>query len=342
MADVARCPLLPLLACCALVTALAGCAGADAPQPRAAAPSATPAGPRWPGEARYELDLAYDERRFALSGGQRISFANTGPAPLASVWLRVWGNAFGSCRAPRVRVSVVAGGRAGKRRRACTALEVVLERPLAPGQRGELDLRIAIRAPARPDRFGRAHGIAYFGNALPVLAVADADGWQLPPYTFAGESFYALSAAWRVRVRVADGVTVASTGARAAGDPTTLAAPRSRDFMLAIGRMRVTETHEGSVVLRHFAPRAARASAARRVLSTARLSMRTYTRLFGPYGRPELDLVQGPGGLAMEYPGLVLTPTFPTAVAHEIAHQWWYSIVGNDQWTEPWLDESFA
>ena len=28
--------------------------------------------------------------------------------------------------------------------------------------------------------------------------------------------------------------------------------------------------------------------------------------------------------------------------AHEIAHQWWYGAVGNDQVYEPWLDESFA
>jgi len=28
--------------------------------------------------------------------------------------------------------------------------------------------------------------------------------------------------------------------------------------------------------------------------------------------------------------------------AHELGHQWWYSIVGNDQYREPWLDESAA
>jgi aminopeptidase N len=30
------------------------------------------------------------------------------------------------------------------------------------------------------------------------------------------------------------------------------------------------------------------------------------------------------------------------AVAHELAHQWWYGLVGDDQWHAPWLDESFA
>jgi aminopeptidase N len=27
---------------------------------------------------------------------------------------------------------------------------------------------------------------------------------------------------------------------------------------------------------------------------------------------------------------------------HEVAHQWWYSLVGNDQLDEPWLDEALT
>jgi aminopeptidase N len=37
-----------------------------------------------------------------------------------------------------------------------------------------------------------------------------------------------------------------------------------------------------------------------------------------------------------------MTPDDPYIVAHELAHQWWYSLVGDDQWRSPWLDESFA
>ena len=28
--------------------------------------------------------------------------------------------------------------------------------------------------------------------------------------------------------------------------------------------------------------------------------------------------------------------------AHEVSHQWWYGVVGNDQVREPWLDEGLA
>lgn len=27
---------------------------------------------------------------------------------------------------------------------------------------------------------------------------------------------------------------------------------------------------------------------------------------------------------------------------HELAHQWWYGIIGNNEYADPWLDESFA
>jgi aminopeptidase N len=44
----------------------------------------------------------------------------------------------------------------------------------------------------------------------------------------------------------------------------------------------------------------------------------------------------------MEYPGLVLDMPSQTAAAHELAHQWFYGIVGDDEYTSPWLDESFT
>jgi aminopeptidase N len=73
---------------------------------------------------------------------------------------------------------------------------------------------------------------------------------------------------------------------------------------------------------------------------------------FGPYPFAELDVVETPthaGGI--EYPGLVvindtyyetLSERMEWVVVHEVAHQWWYSLVGNDQVDEPWLDEALV
>jgi len=59
-------------------------------------------------------------------------------------------------------------------------------------------------------------------------------------------------------------------------------------------------------------------------------------------------------GQGMEYPEIVFVQMttaaigerswahFAALLSHEIAHQWFYGIVGDNQWREPWLDESFA
>ena len=177
---------------------LAGCfggGGSDPPEPRTA-PRAAKAAERWPDGARYALGLRYDEQALALEGSERVSFANTGPKTLRSVWLRTWANAYGSCAKPLAEVRVTEGGRAGARRRGCTALQVLLADPLAPGERAELTLDVRITVPRRADRFGRMGDIAVFGNAIPLLAVADRTGWRLPPYTDRGESFFSLASSW--------------------------------------------------------------------------------------------------------------------------------------------------
>ena len=68
----------------------------------------------------------------------------------------------------------------------------------------------------------------------------------------------------------------------------------------------------------------------------------------GPYGYPTLDVVQSAGGSGMESPGLIWIPTGTAAsnlrylAAHEVAHQWFYGIVGNDQVRDPFTDEALA
>jgi len=333
--------------------ALAGCGGGGGEPRPAATPAATArpqepgagagAAERWPQPERYALDLTYDARRFSLRGSERIELRNTGPEPLASVWLRTWGNAFGGCGRRYVRVDVTGGGRAGAERARCTALRVRLERPLEPGAGTTLELRVGVTAPRRPDRFGRFAGAAYFGNALPLLAIADADGWSLPPYTFRGESFYSLSAPWEVRLRLPPGTRAAMTGTTEGGVTTAVA----RDFTIVAGPLRETVRREGELTLRHWRLRESRGDAGR-ALRLAGAAMRSYARWFGPYERDELDVVEGPrvlargAGLGMEYPELVLTPARALVVRHEVAHQWWHGIVGNDEYAEPWLDESFA
>jgi hypothetical protein len=69
---------------------------------------------------------------------------------------------------------------------------------------------------------------------------------------------------------------------------------------------------------------------------------------FGAYPWPDLVLAEvgSGGGFSMEYPRSIhltrgkVTDTY--VIYHEVAHQWFYAQLGNDQMREPWLDEGFA
>ena len=82
-------------------------------------------------------------------------------------------------------------------------------------------------------------------------------------------------------------------------------------------------------------------------------ALKSYNQRIGAYPFSELDLVATPttaGGI--EYPGAGgrspkgctrrILSFYEVATAHEVAHQWWYSLVGNDQIDEPWLDEALT
>ena len=88
-----------------------------------------------------------------------------------------------------------------------------------------------------------------------------------------------------------------------------------------------------------------------KALEAAADALVAFTDLFGPYPYAELDVVETPNTLGgMEYPGLVVIEDalYPGVggiewlAAHEVAHQWWFGVVGSDQIDEPWLDEALT
>jgi aminopeptidase N len=70
----------------------------------------------------------------------------------------------------------------------------------------------------------------------------------------------------------------------------------------------------------------------------------SHAAAYGDYLYPELDVVLGnfTGFGGMEYPQLVMEQPSESVTVHEIAHQWWFGIVGDEEYQDPWLDESFA
>jgi hypothetical protein len=317
---------------------------------------APPAAPvRGPDQITYTMAATWSQRTVTMSGTETIRFRNNGTVPLSRIWLRHWPNGWrpvgsdakaAGCATPIASLRVTGGGRLGARIVGCTAYRIDLARAVQPGRLGAVRVAFRVRVPRADDRFGRVGRYTNLGNAVPVLAVHDAAGWHLDRYSATGESFYSLSADWNVALKVPKGIRAATTGQvlRTSRGALVIAASGARDFGIATGPFRVVTATVGTTRIRMSAPKSMRTGLVARAMRLSRTAVAAYEQRYGPYGAPELDVVLGTfstfGG--MEYPQLVLaTPEFGP-VRHEIAHQWFYGIVGNDQRHAPWLDESFA
>lgn len=91
------------------------------------------------------------------------------------------------------------------------------------------------------------------------------------------------------------------------------------------------------------------------VLQNALEAVALFSDLFGVLPRESVSIVQADFLDGMEFDGLYFVSRgfydlFDGSVkgyltlitVHEMAHQWWFSVVGNDQAVDPWLDESLA
>lgn len=120
-----------------------------------------------------------------------------------------------------------------------------------------------------------------------------------------------------------------------------------RDVSLTVGRLRTESREVDGVRLHVGVPSSSVASAGEWADATA-AAMRSLSTYLGPF--PYRDLwvtVADSVGTGIEFPGSIqfgnVSPTrYPQLVPHEVAHMWFYGLVGNDQARDPWLDEALA
>ncbi|MQY36427.1 hypothetical protein SRB17_44280 [Streptomyces sp. RB17] len=306
---------------------------------------------RTPASPTYTVNLGSDTSGTVWTGHESVTFTNASATALNEVYLRLWDNYHGTCDAMPIRVTGVTGGTAETPTVACTALKIDLPAPLAQGHSATIGFDLGITVPSGADRFGHDGAYSFIGNALPVLAVRDGAGWHLDPYTDNGESFYSLAADFKVTLDHPSSLLVPATGTStdtpgsSGRTVTTATASKVRDFAWAAGPFtRISGTSPAGVAVNVYSVSGISSSSAQSMLSTAKSAVDAHAARFGAYPYGELDTVLDDnywfGG--MEYPGFVLDVVSSTALTHEIGHQWWYGIVGDDEYNNPWLDEAFT
>ena len=321
---------------------------------------------------RYLLALDIDPSLRSFQGRGRVEYTNQEDIPLDEVYFRLlpngqksYGNGSLSVREVQVDGSLASTELSQQD----TVLKVDLPDSLAPGEGVEIELAFAGEVPldfggeAEPAGYGiynLSQDVLALSGWYPILAVYDEQGWNLDPVSEIGDSVYSDTGLYSVNVCAPANLVVAATGSsiddQASGDKTCIQfeSGPTRDFFLIASPNFQQESQQvdGVSVNSYSLPGHEQASQA--ALMIAADSLRVFNQKFGAYPFAELDMVDAPmrNALGVEYPGVILIgnslyekplePEFAVTIAHEVAHQWWYSVVGNDVFASPWLDEGLT
>ncbi len=198
------------------------------------------------------------------------------------------------------------------------------------------------------------------GDWYPALAPYLNGAWLTPEPSALGEYASTPYADYTVQIAATGADTapfVVGSGAPHPCAPAwcfTLSGGRFVAYVVSTAMHTATvQTAGGITVTSVYLPE--HAAAGQAALTTAAAAIDTYAALFGPYPFAQFVQVEGDFYDGMEYSGLSFvgagyyteydgTPRNLLTIisAHEAAHQWWHTQVGNDQAGEPWLDEALA
>lgn len=259
---------------------------------------------------------------------------------------------------------------------------VELAEPLANGESAEVVLEYQAHIPDGGFRcayssfnYGKEDRTYELAQFYPMLAAFENGAWVAKEYIFEGETMYSRCADYEITLHAPEKYEVIASGQETKGETedgiTTwkVQAENMRDVTIVLSNEYESASGEacGVKVTSYYAKENGDDGNTRQGEISLKATMdaiEAYTAAYGPYPYGELDVVESSyeyGG--MEAPGLVRISQLYSwslgkdvseaerkegeekcagTVAHEVAHEWFYAAVGNDQYNEAWLDESFA
>jgi hypothetical protein len=317
------------------------------------------------GGLRYWLDLTL-EGGGVVGGSERARYHNTGEEALDDVVFRLYPNEIAGARILTVD-SVMVGGQEAKWKleQLDSVLRVTLDDPLPPGESAEVDLSWQLvledGAGFNYARLSYVDDMLVLSSFVPLFSVYEDGAWwdAFAGPGFFGDPAYSESALFDVTVTAPDDLVIATSGttldSTPQGDSTTtyhVVTGPMRDFALVASPdfELLSEERDGVTVNAWSLP--GNAEGDQSSLDVALAAVAVYDDQFGAYPYRELDVVEADIIAAgIEYPGLIYIDTSlwepdtiygEWVIAHETAHQWWYSLVGNDQVETPWMDEGLT
>ncbi len=241
--------------------------------------------------------------------------------------------------------------------------------PIKPGQTVDISTPFTAKIPGSFSRFGHVDQDYQITQWYPKPAVYDVNGWNQMAYLNQGE-FYSEFGSFKVTITLPENYLVAATGVlqeksewkairerrdnpikvftNTSSSTTTKTLTYLQDsihdfawfaskyFNVEESTVRLKNGHQVGTFV--FAPK-------EKISATQYIekALNFYSENCGYYPYKYCTVVEGPitAGGGMEYPMItVVTHLGEEVIVHEVGHNWFYGILGNNERTYPWMDES--
>lgn len=322
-----------------------------------------------PDASIYRLDLTINSDMEHIDGYQAVRYTNRADSALDEIQFHLFPNVLGG---ELVISSASIDGETASYENALSdsVLRVMLSTPLQPQESTVIELEFRTTVPTELTRnygiFTSSEGVLALAHIYPLVAVYDADGWATEIPSEQGDVTYAEASFYHVRVTAPDDLVLVASGSEmshsseSSQQVVSYASGPARDFYLAASSDYVlTSRDTGTYIINSYAPAEMQAGS-EMALRVAAAALDFFSNQYAPYPYSEFDIITSPTyALGIEYPGMTAinidlydlsanfsgTPApiyLESTVAHEVGHQWFYNMIGNDQLDEPWLDESLT
>jgi hypothetical protein len=317
------------------------------------------------GASIYRIHLKIADDLLRLNGSMEVRYTNMEDVPLHEIHFRLYPNLLGG-KLTVHQVQVEDTSVAAQYELGHSLMIVPLRIALEPGQ--DMVIRVDFSVWI-PDSLEMNYGVlAYVDNVLalahayPMIAVYDDEGWNEEIPSPNGDLTYADASFYLVRIIAPRRVTLVTSGIKISLNETgqdqvlTVAGGPARDFYLAASpEYEETSQTFGEITIRSYAP-AGYEQGSQSAVEIAARAVEVFSGRYTAYPYRELDLVVTPTrALGIEYPGMIAITswtydlndprtrdTLEATVVHEVGHQWFYNLIGDDQLDDPWLDESLT
>lgn len=329
------------------------------------------------GLTEYEIEISIPDDDMTdgveITGWQRVTVTNTTASTLTELPFRLYANGAHHDRNALEITSVqIAGSDIDWEMSVADSVATIpFEGGLEPGDVVEIEMEFMLAVPVdEASHYGilnhsTNNSTTVLAHWYPVLAGWDpATGWMLKPSSMFGDPIFTDAGMYDVTITAPAGRTFITSGVETDRDTSgaletvTYNAKPSRDFVIVMSDSLESSSIEvdGTTITSWSLPH--HREGGDLVLEWTANSLHVFNPLLGEYPWLELHAIEAVvyAAAAVELPQMFIMGSsfygasnldrqvsyFEFTVAHEVVHMWFYSMVGNNQYDDAFIDEGLT